>query len=259
MVAGMSAAGSPWAGEPPIVPLLRTAGSPIIAAVSDTTAHFAFSTFDDSTSQCVVIAPIEIMPLSSLIPVRPGTLRRSIRCLGCARRSFIIGIRLWPPARILASSSLPRSFSASATLAGAWYSNAAGYMGASPLAAGLRGLDGLPHTLGRERHRLDMVDAERAQRVDDGIHDRGRGGDGSGLTRALDSERIHGRRRHRTLRLVHREHVGLGQRVFHHRARHQLAAAVVVDGALPERLADTLRDAAVNHAVDDHRVDHVAH
>ena len=93
-VAGMSAAGSPCASEPPIVPLLRTAGSPIIAAVSDTTGHFDLSTFDDSTSQCVVIAPMAIMPLSSLIPVKPATLRRSMRCLGWARRSFIIGIRL---------------------------------------------------------------------------------------------------------------------------------------------------------------------
>ena len=118
-VAGMSAAGSPWASEPPIVPLLRTAGSPIMAAVSDTIAHLPFSTFEDSTSQWVDIAPSEIVPPDSLMPVSPLTLRRSMRCFGWARRSFIIGIRLWPPARILASSSLPSSFRASATLAGA--------------------------------------------------------------------------------------------------------------------------------------------
>ena len=92
-VAGMSAAGSAWASEPPIVPLLRTAGSPITAAHSATTGTFALSTLDDSTSQCVVMAPMTIVLPSSLMPVSPLTLRRSIRFLGWARRSFIIGMQ----------------------------------------------------------------------------------------------------------------------------------------------------------------------
>ena len=118
-VAGMSAAGSPCASEPPIVPLLRTAGSPMTAAVSDTTGTLALRTLDDSTSQWVVMAPTTMTPFSSLTPPRPFTLPRSMRCLGWARRSFIIGIRLWPPASSLASSSLPSSFSASLTVVGA--------------------------------------------------------------------------------------------------------------------------------------------
>src|SRR5260370_984425 len=88
----------PGPPTPAILPLLRTAGSPISAAVSDATGHLAFSVFDECTPHWVDIAPIEIMALSSVMPVRPGTLRRSIRGLGGARRSFIIGIRLWPPA-----------------------------------------------------------------------------------------------------------------------------------------------------------------
>ena len=47
------------------------------------------------------------------------------------------------------------------------------------------------------------------------------------------------------------------QRVVEHRARLELAV-VAVDRALPERLADALGDAAVELAVDDHRVDLLA-
>ncbi len=53
----------------------------------------------------------------------------STRWAGKARRSFIIGMRLWPPARTLASSpSSARVASASSRDAGAEYSNAAGYI-----------------------------------------------------------------------------------------------------------------------------------
>jgi hypothetical protein len=48
-VAGMSAAGSAWASEPPMVPRLRTAGSPTIEAVSPITGHFAFTVALDSS------------------------------------------------------------------------------------------------------------------------------------------------------------------------------------------------------------------
>ena len=49
----------------------------------------------------------------------------------------------------------------------------------------------------------------------------------------------------------------LGQGVVEHGAGQELAV-VAVDGALPERLADALGDAAVELAVHDHRVDLVA-
>ena len=90
-------------------------------ATSASTGSFDFTADEDSISQWVVIAPIASALPSALMPESPGTFWRSIRCLGWASRSFIIGIRLWPPATILASSfSLPRSPSASLTFFGAW-------------------------------------------------------------------------------------------------------------------------------------------
>ena len=45
----------------------------------------------------------------------------SIRWAGCAKRSFIIGSKLWPPASSLASlPSVPSSVIASSTERGAW-------------------------------------------------------------------------------------------------------------------------------------------
>src|SRR5262245_44031831 len=257
-----------------MVPTFRTAGSPTMDAVSLRIGHFCLSTGDDSICQWVVMAPITMAPPSSLMPLRPGTLRRSMRCLGCARRSFIIGTRLWPPARSLASSpSRPRRPSASCTLVGAWYSNAAGYIfgvsyfrfavGAlprptvgheNPLTSASRGLERLPDALRRQRHLFDVVDAGRRERVDDGIDDGGGGGDRARLPGALHPEWVHRRRRHRAVGLVHGQHVGLGDGVVHHAAGQELSGLAVVDRAFPERLGDPLGDAAVHHAVDDHRI-----
>src|SRR5262249_50198704 len=51
--------------------------------------------------------------------------------LGLARRSFMRGMRLWPPERILASEpSLTRRPVASSIVRGAWYSKAPGIMSA---------------------------------------------------------------------------------------------------------------------------------
>src|ERR1700682_4397399 len=55
----------------------------------------------------------------------PGMRPRSTSRLGWARRSFINGSRLWPPARTLASGSSSRS-SASCRVLGAAYANLAG-------------------------------------------------------------------------------------------------------------------------------------
>src|SRR5437773_4433741 len=222
------------------------------AATSARTGSFDLTVDDDSISQWVVIAPIARALPSALMPESPETLRRSMRCFGWASRSFIIGMRLWPPARILASSfSLPSNPSASLTFFGAWYWNAAGYM-APPLFL-LGGRDGLPDLARRERH-VEVPDPEGLERVHDRVRDRGRRGDRPGLARALDAERVDRARRHRAVGHVARERVGLRHRVVHHRAGEQLTV-VRVDAVLPERLADALGDAAVDHAVDDHRVD----
>src|SRR5262252_5055063 len=118
---------------------------------------------------------------SSLTPLSPVILPMSIRCLGWARRSFMAGSRLWPPARSFASSLyLPRRSSASLTVEALWYSNWAGYM-ASPLLLRFGGLECRPDPLRRERHGLDVVHAEPGQRVHHGVHHRRSGGDGARL------------------------------------------------------------------------------
>src|SRR5262250_2520961 len=178
------------------------------------------------------------VPPSSLIPLSPVTLPMSIRCLGWARRSFMAGSRLWPPARSLASSLyLPRRSSASLTVEALWYSNWAGYM-ASPLLLRLGSLERRPDPLRREWHGFDVVHTESGKRVHHGVHRR---------------------RRLRAVGLVHGEHVGLRQRIVHHAARHELARLIVVHRAFPQGLGCALRDAPVHHAVYDHGVDHVAH
>src|SRR5439155_6194719 len=52
-------------------------------------------------------------------------------------------------------------------------------------------LDRAPQAFGRQRH-LDMADAERLQRVDDGVGDRRRRADRAGLAAAFDAERVVG-------------------------------------------------------------------
>ena len=56
---------------------------------------------------------------------------------------------------------------------------------------------------------------------------------------------------------IHGIMVRLRNRVVHQLAGDELAV-VVIDGLLPERLAEALRDAAVHLPVDDQRVDDVA-
>src|SRR5262245_49135159 len=61
------------------------------------------------------------------MPDRPGMPLMSTTCAGLMSRSFISGMRLWPPERTLASSpSRARRAVASPTVVGAWYWKAAG-------------------------------------------------------------------------------------------------------------------------------------
>ena len=102
-----------------------------------------------------------------------------------------------------------------------------------------------------------MSDAERRQRVDDGVdHGRGRG-DGAGFADALDAQRIVRAGRGRAVEFERDQVVDLGQRVVHQRARDELSA-LVVHRVLPQRLTDALGQPPVELAVNDHRVDHVA-
>ena len=92
------------------------------------------------------------------------------------------------------------------------------------------------------------------QRVDDRVHDRGRRADVRRLADALGSERVVRARRDRLAELE----VGALERgrdqVVHER-RVEAVALLVERDQLHQRDADALGEAAVDLAVDDHRVD----
>ena len=81
--------------------------------------------------------------------------------------------------------------------------------------------------------------------------------DRAGLAAALDAERIARAQRRGVRQLERRQVVGARHGVVHERRRHELAA-VVVDRAFQQRLADALGEAAMDLALDDHRVDQPA-
>ena len=105
-----------WDRLPPIVPRLRTIGSPMSAAASGRSGHAAFSSSENSIVRCVVIAPIVIASPSRVMPCSSFTPARSTSVDGLASRSFIVGTSEWPPASSFASGSLARRATASFTL-----------------------------------------------------------------------------------------------------------------------------------------------
>ena len=111
----------------------------------------------------------------------------------------------------------------------------------------------LPELVGRDRHPGDR----EALGVLDGRRDDGRHGDAARLAGALDAQGI---QRRRGLEVVGLDGRHLG-RVGHeevHEARVEQLARLVVGHPLVERATDALGDAAVDLALDDHRVDHRA-
>ena len=93
-----------------------------------------------------------------------------------------------------------------------------------------------------------------ADRVGDGVDDGGGRSDRAGFAAALDAERVRRAGRHRRADVEGRQVVGARHAVVHVARRDELPV-LVVDGAFEQRLADTLRDAAMHLALDDHRVD----
>src|SRR5262245_26582496 len=119
----------------------------------------------------------------------------STTTFGRASRSFIAGIRLWPPASTFASSPYRlRSATASSTVDGRVYSKFEGYISDSCHGALHRYccmcLDGSPDALRRQRQ-IQMSDADRIERVEHRVGERGRRADCAGFPDALDAERIH--------------------------------------------------------------------
>src|SRR5262249_54218345 len=119
---------------------------------------------------------------------------------------------------------------------------------------GLRLPNPPPQLLAGKGH-IEVGDAEGGERVEHRAdHRRGRA-DGTRFPAALGAERIVGA----GLALVafgdeQRQIVGARHRVVHERAADELAAAIV-GATLEQRLADALGKAAVNLALDDHRID----
>src|SRR5205823_12893458 len=144
------------------------------------------TTSERLTSAWRVIAPITTASPSSLMPFSDGIAERSTSCVGLAKRIFKVGIKVMPPATSLASSSPSRRVTSS-RFAGFWYSNS--YIGLSLFGVerGFVLLDRAPQTFWGHLH-LDMLDAARRQRVDDGVGDSRRLAARTGLVAAFDPE-----------------------------------------------------------------------
>ena len=110
--------------------------------------------------------------------------------------------------------------------------------------------------LGRRRKLVDR-DAERAERVVDCIDDGRRCADGAALAEALGLGH-RGRRQGLAVMDVDRRHLARRRHDVVGECRGEDVAGVVVDDLFQQRIAEPLRDAAVNLAVDDHRVDQAA-
>ncbi len=115
----------------------------------------------------------------------------------------------------------------------------------------------IAHTFWRGDRDVDMADAEMPQRVDDGVGDRRRRADRGRLADPLRPDRMVRRRGGRLVGLPGRGLDGRREEVVHERPG-QVVAQLVVADLLVERRRETHRQAAVDLAVDDHRVDDVA-
>src|SRR5580700_4613443 len=246
----------------------RTAGSPIKPASFASTGIACWTTGEVLTSLCRVMAPmVSDRPLISM-PERPSTSDRSTSCDGFASRTFMVGNSVWPPAKILASSSLANRLAAWRTVCGRLKVKA--YISSPPFISIPRrswrdgmGSCRVRQLVGSLQHRPDRsgrcrhVDEFGAQGIGDGIHHRRRCGYGPGLAAAFDAERVRRASGKSGVDLERGKILGARHGVIHIRAGHQLAL-VVIDGVLEQRLADALGDAAVDVALDDHRIDHGA-
>ncbi len=121
--ADRSSDGSAWHSEPPIVPQLRTIGSAMTRSASCRMAKCSPARPESSSSACRVSAPIGSSPPATRRNASSARPLMSISVSGWASRSFIIGIRLWPPASSRDSGPYRASSSrACSTLAARSYS-----------------------------------------------------------------------------------------------------------------------------------------
>src|SRR5271163_2892418 len=181
--------------------MLRTCGSPMPPASFATAGIAACTTLPRATSACRVMAPITRLSPSRVTPASSGTFLRSMSAAGDARRCFMVGSRVMPPASALASA-LARSATAPDSDWGRWYSKA--YMSNSPkegngsrrIAAvrsvSFRGalhhglLRGAPDDLRSRGHRHVFV----TERIGEGVDDGRRRGDRARFPATFDAKRI---------------------------------------------------------------------
>ena len=117
----------------------------------------------------------------------------------------------------------------------------------------LRRLDRLPDLGARKRH-VDVLHAERLQRVDHRVDVRGGRADRGRLADALGADRVVRRRRHRLAQLEPRR-LDRGRQQVVHEVRADAVAVLVERDQLHRRRAVALGEPAVDLALDDHRVD----
>ncbi|TDD07866.1 hypothetical protein E1181_08705 [Saccharopolyspora terrae] len=113
-----SAAGSACASEPPTVPRVRIWWWPTWRSASTSSGQVRATRGEVSTARWRVAGPITSSSPSRCRSAMPGRRVMSTSALGRASRKFIIGSRLCPPARSLASSSAASSAIASVTVPG---------------------------------------------------------------------------------------------------------------------------------------------
>src|SRR5450759_4208699 len=120
-----------------------------------------------------------------------------------------------------------------------------------------RFLDLLPQPIRGCGH-IDVLDAERRQRIAHGIDDCDGACDRAGFTDALDAKLVGWRRSDRSAELKVGKLVRGRDQVVGERSRLHLPRFVVVYDLFVEGLRNALCNAAMDLAVDDHRVDDVA-
>src|SRR4029077_3676111 len=122
--------------------------------------------------------------------------------------------------------------------------------------SGARSMDRVPNFVWRRRH-VDMLDAQRTERIENGADDGRRRACRTGFAGAFDAERI-GRRWHlRDFRQQVGEIRSARHRVVLEAAGDQLAIGIEHD-RFHQRLADALRDAAMDLAIAEQFVDDLA-
>src|SRR5690606_33505208 len=116
-------------------------------------------------------------------------------------------------------------------------------------------VDRLPDSFGRQRH-VQVLYTEGLQCIDHSVGYRSAGSDRSCFAGSFYSQRIVWTGSDSPVQLIGDHHMGFWHSVIKQFAGDQLTV-FIIDRIFPERLPDSLSDAAMKLAFDDHRVDHV--